>query len=182
MADLDEIKSVLENADRLYSTRQVEASIESLATEITRVLKDSNPLVLCVMVGGVIFTGKLTNRLAFPLEINYIHATRYDGETSGRELKWIARPSTELKDRSILVLDDILDEGHTLKAIVDDCKAAGARQVITAVLVEKRHSRKADIKADFVGLQVDDRYVFGYGMDYKNYLRNAPGIFAVKDS
>ncbi|HGN3348776.1 TPA: phosphoribosyltransferase family protein [Pseudomonas aeruginosa] len=85
-------------------------------------------------------------------------------------------------DRDVLIIDDILDEGHTLSAIIDFCKHAGARAVHTAVLVDKEHERKArpDLKASFTGLYCADRYVFGYGMDYKGYWRNAAGIFAVK--
>jgi hypoxanthine phosphoribosyltransferase len=102
---------------------------------------------------------------------------------SGGELHWKALPQLALLDRTVLVVDDILDEGHTLQAILNAIKAQGAEQVYTAVLLDKQHERKAnpDYKPDFVGLTIPDRYVFGYGMDYKEYWRNAPGIYAVKD-
>jgi len=167
-------------ADQLYTAQQVEQALERMAQEISGRLRDSNPLVLCVMLGGMIPAGQLLSRLEFPLQLDYIHATRYRGKTSGGELHWIARPSTPLKDRVVLVIDDILDEGKTLAAIVDECKVLGAREVYTAVLVDKRHDRKQGMTASFTGLEVEDRYVFGCGMDYKGYLRNLPGIYAVK--
>ncbi|BAP21595.1 hypoxanthine-guanine phosphoribosyltransferase [Pseudomonas aeruginosa] len=135
-----------------------------------------------MMNGGLIFSGKLLPLLDFPLELSYLHATRYRNETSGGELFWKAKPEISFIDRDVLIIDDILDEGHTLSAIIDFCKHAGARAVHTAVLVDKEHERKArpDLKASFTGLYCADRYVFGYGMDYKGYWRNAAGIFAVK--
>lgn len=179
----EEAQAVYANADLLHSKEDIEAAMDRMAAQITARLKDSNPLVLCVMTGGLISAGGLLHRLDFPLQIDYVHASRYRGETRGSELHWIARPSHALQDRVVLLMDDILDEGITLAAIVNECKAMGAAAVYTAVLVEKLHDRKGDLKqADFSGLTVPDRYVFGYGMDYKGYLRNAPGIFAVADS
>ncbi|KAF0192515.1 MAG: hypoxanthine phosphoribosyltransferase [Gammaproteobacteria bacterium] len=168
-------------ADCLYSASQVETALDSLGTAISGKLAGTNPLLLCVLTGGMVPMGMLLPRLDFPLHIDYIHATRYGGDTSGGEVRWIARPTTPVKERVVLLIDDILDEGVTLKTIRDECLAAGAIAVYIAVLVNKLHERKNGMEADFVGLDVEDRYVFGYGMDYKGYLRNANGIFAVKE-
>ncbi len=172
---------VLAESDQLVSPEQVRAALEELAAGIGDRLRDSDPLVLSVMTGGLIFTGQLLPLLDFPLQLDYIHASRYRGETRGGEtLHWIARPTLPVADRNVLVLDDILDEGLTLAAIVDWLKQAGARSVTTAVLVRKRHDRCLEgIEADFVGLELEDRYLFGCGMDYHNYHRNLPGIHAV---
>jgi len=169
-------------ADCLHAEAEVEAAIEAVASRINADLAERNPVVFCVMNGGLIFSGKLLTRLNFPLELSYLHATRYRNETSGGDLFWKAKPEISFIDRDVLIIDDILDEGHTLGAIIDFCRHAGARAVHTAVLVDKDHQRKArpDLKADYVGLYCSDRYVFGYGMDYKGYWRNAPGIYAVK--
>lgn len=169
------------SADRLYSAQQVEAALDHLAQGVSARLSGTNPLVLCVLTGGMVPMGMLLPRLDFPLHIDYVHATRYRGATSGSEVQWLARPTTPVKGRVVLLIDDILDEGMTLKAIREDCLAAGAAAVNIAVLVNKLHERKNGVEADFVGLDVEDRYVFGYGMDYKGYLRNANGIFAVRE-
>ncbi len=172
--------AVYANADRLYSESEVEAALERMAEAVSARLKDSNPLVLCVMTGGIVITGKLLTRLNFPLQLDYLHATRYRGATRGGALHWLARPATPLQGRAVLVMDDILDEGWTLAAILEECRAQGVSAVYSAVLVDKQRNRENGLRADFVGLPVEDRYVFGYGMDYHSYLRNAPGIFAVK--
>jgi hypoxanthine phosphoribosyltransferase len=174
-----EAADMLAMAEELYSTRQVEETLDRLALEITGKLSGEDPIVLSVLNGALIPTGHLLTRLNFPLRQDYVHATRYRGNTSGADLEWIGQPSTSLQDQTVLVIDDILDEGITLAAIVDACRTAGAKAVYSAVLVEKLHDRGIGYKADFVGLSVEDRYVFGYGMDYKGYLRNVPAIMAV---
>lgn len=171
---------VYREADCLHDKVAVEAAITRMGAEITARLRDSNPLVLCVLTGAIIPMGQLLTHLDFPLQIDYLHATRYRGATCGGDLCWLARPRSAVTGRTVLVVDDILDEGVTLKAILEELRAQGASAVYSAVLVEKEHDRKNGMQADFVGLTVPDRYVFGYGMDYKDYLRNAPGIFAVK--
>jgi hypoxanthine phosphoribosyltransferase len=153
-----------------------------MAAEISADMADCNPVVFPVMNGGLVIGGKLLTKLNFPLEAGYIHATRYRNSTSGHGLEWKVLPHINFKDRPVIIIDDLLDEGHTLAAIIEYCKAEGASDVKVAVLTNKQHDRKArpDLVADYVGLEVEDRYVFGYGMDYKGYWRNAPGIFAVK--
>ena len=177
---LEHIKQVRAEADCLVTIEQAELALDKMAESITFRYQNNNPLIVCVMNGGLVVTGCLMSRLDFPLEQDYMHATRYRGETEGGELNWLVEPQHSLKDRHVLIVDDILDEGYTLAAIVKHCQNSGAISVDTAVLVEKMHSRKQGIKADYVGLEIEDRYLFGYGMDYKGYLRNAPGIFAVK--
>jgi len=176
----DEINKVLAEADCLYSQADVEKQLERVAQAITADHADKLPIVLCVMTGAIIPAGHLLTRLHFPLEVDYIHATRYRGDTRGGEIHWEMEPATELRNRDVIIVDDILDEGYTLASIVEYCQQAGAANISTMVLVEKQHERKHGIQADYVGLKIEDRYVFGYGMDYKGYLRNIAGIYAVK--
>lgn len=180
---LEEVDKVWREADCLYDGAQVGAAIDAMAVSITEALKDSNPLLLPLMSGATVIAGKLLPRLDFHLQLDYIHATRYHDKTKGvGDVQWLVKPRHDLRDRTVLVIDDILDEGVTLHQVIEWCKQQGARKVYTAVLVNKQHDRRQppDLVADFVGLDVPDRYVFGYGMDYKGYLRNAPGIYAVK--
>lgn len=178
----EKMQQVFKDADCLYNKEQVLIEINRLADEITCELADADPLVLVVMNGGMMFAGQLLPLLQFPLQIDYLHASRYGHETQGAQLKWRVEPSIEMQGRQVLIIDDILDEGKTLQQIIAYCFKQGASKVKTAVLTEKLHKRKADenLKADFCGLQVLDRFVFGFGMDYQGYWRNAPGIYAVK--
>ena len=175
----EQAQNALDDAELLFNTEDVESAITSMAVAITAELSNSNPLVLPVMNGGLILGGKLIPQLNFPLQVDYIHATRYRGETSGKELHWLKKPDN-LTDRVVLLIDDILDEGITLAAIVEYCYEAGATRVFTAVLAEKILEQDKPIQhADFTGLHVPNRYVFGYGMDYHEYHRNLTGIYAV---
>lgn len=174
---------VLRQADLIYTAEQVSAALDGMAKAISDALADLDPLVLVVMNGALIPAGQLLIRLDFPFKIGYLHATRYRGDTRGGSLHWLARPTYEIKDRVVLVIDDIYDEGITLKSIIDELEAQGAAKVYSAVLVNKRHDRKIEnFTVDFVGLEVEDRYVFGCGMDYKDYLRNLPGIYAAREA
>ncbi|MCQ8129687.1 hypoxanthine-guanine phosphoribosyltransferase [Methylomonas rivi] len=178
---LNEINQVKQNAILLHDEPAVEAALDKMAADINRQLAGKNPLVLCVINGGIIATGKLLPRLDFPLTLDSVHASRYRNQTSGNEIHWLFKPTTPLQDRTVLLVDDILDEGHTLKAIVDWCAQQGAAEIYSAVLLDKDLGCDKPIRADFVGLRVANHYLFGYGMDYKGYLRNAAGIYACKD-
>lgn len=178
-----EMRLLLQHADCIFTPEQVEDAFNRLAAAITARLEQADPLVLCIMHGGLITTGRLLPKLPFPLECGYLHATRYGHEQTGGLLEWKVRPAEELEGRSILLVDDILDEGRTLSAIVEHCVASSAKEVLTAVLVQKEHVRKtAGLReADFTGLVSPDRFLFGCGMDYKGYWRNAPGVYAVRE-
>ena len=180
MMPIDDITTVLNEAECLFDHIQVEAALDNIAEKISVDLENKNPLFIAVLTGAMIPMGHLLTRLNFPLEIDYIHATRYDGDIKGTDLKWVVEPRCSLTDRTVVIVDDIYDEGYTLDAIIKYCEDKGAAKVKSAVLVEKIHQRGLNLKADYIGLMVSDRYVFGYGMDYKGYLRNANGIYAVK--
>jgi hypoxanthine phosphoribosyltransferase len=175
------IKEVYEKSSCLFTTQEIELALDRMAIDIHEVLSEQNPVIICVMIGGLVPMGNLLPRLDFPLEVDYVHATRYQGDITGGELVWKVKPSASLKDRVVLVVDDILDGGTTLAEIIKAMHELGASKVYSAVLVDKHHNREPNglPKADFTGLEVDDHYIFGYGMDYNEYLRNAPGIFVV---
>ncbi|MGB5734387.1 MAG: hypoxanthine-guanine phosphoribosyltransferase [Thiohalocapsa sp.] len=177
----EQYQGVRQRAELVVDAAQVEAAIDRMAAEITAACGDKDPLVLCVVTGGIITTGLLMPRLDFALRLDYVHASRYQGETSGGELCWRHRPTEAIRGEHVLVVDDIFDEGITMAAIVDACHADGAASVRSAVLTEKARPRATEYRPDIVGLTLPDRYVMGYGLDYKGYFRNAPGIFAAAD-
>ncbi len=176
-----DIKAIFTQAKCLYTREQIEVALDGMADKISAALAAKNPVFLCVVIGGIVPLGNLLPRLDFPLEVDYVHATRYRGETKGGDLIWKSEPSNDLKDRVVVVVDDILDSGLTLAEVMKYCKNKGAKEVYSAVLVDKADARQPGgvQQADFTGVNVENIYVFGYGMDYKEYLRNAPGIYAV---
>ncbi|WP_109995446.1 hypoxanthine-guanine phosphoribosyltransferase [Salinisphaera sp. LB1] len=176
----DEARAVYAGADCLISESEINAAYDRMATEITRDLAELDPVVMCVMLGGLQATAELGKRLAFPFELDYLHATRYRGATAGGELVWKVSPSLRLNGRHVLIVDDIIDEGHTLAAILEAIRSQGAASVSTAMLLLKDHDRRVPgLSADYVGCTVADRYVFGSGMDYKGYYRQLPGVWAI---
>jgi hypoxanthine phosphoribosyltransferase len=170
---------ILQAAEEVCSAQGVATAVARMAAEITAVLKDEHPLVLGVMRGSVMFAGQLLPLLHFPLHFDYLDVTRYGAATSGGEITWKVSPGTGVAGRVVLVLDDILDEGHTLAAIRVKLLEAGAAAVYSAVFAQKDLGRVKPITANFVGITVPDRYVFGFGMDVYGAWRNLPAVYAM---
>ncbi|MCP5277297.1 MAG: hypoxanthine-guanine phosphoribosyltransferase [Thiobacillus sp.] len=173
--------NLINKADLLVGATEIELALDRLAARITDALADRMPLALCVMGGAVVFAGKLLPRLAFPLEFDYLHATRYRNGTRGGEIEWSALPKKEVKGRCVLLMDDILDEGHTLAAAKAKLLDMGAAEVWIAVLAEKDLGHEKPVQAEFVGLTLPNRYVFGMGMDAYGLWRNLPAIYALRE-
>ncbi|MBL8395921.1 MAG: hypoxanthine-guanine phosphoribosyltransferase [Candidatus Accumulibacter sp.] len=181
MSDPRQAMTILAAADMIHSADAVAAAVSSVARRISAKLRDSNPLLLCVMNGGVPFAGQLMTQLTFPLDFDYVDATRYGQQTVGGELLWRREPSTPVNGRTVLLVDDILDEGITLAAICQRLLERGADACYTAVVADKLIGRKKPITADFVALTVPDRFLFGYGMDVRGAWRNLPAIYAMRE-
>jgi len=177
----EQARRVLETAELVCPAAVVTETVARMAREISVALADRFPLVLCVMRGAIVFGGQLLPQLKFPLELDYIDVTRYGAATRGGEIAWRVAPDATVAGRMVLVVDDILDEGYTLAAIVEKLRAAGASRVYTAVIAEKNIGRPRPVGADFVGVRLPDRYVFGYGMDVSGAWRNLPEIYALKE-
>lgn len=176
-ADFD---SAIQRADLLFDRTTLESSIAVVAARIDNDLAGQQPILLGVMNGGQFFASLLALAMRTDVQMDYCHATRYRGDTEGGDLHWVAKPRNPLHGRTVLVCDDILDEGYTLAEIVRFAKEQGAASVKLATLCEKRHDRRVpDLFADYVCVQVPDRYVFGFGMDFHEHGRNLPGIYAV---
>ena len=181
MPDREQAWAFLRDSDLVTSAAEVQAAVDRLAAEIERALGKAYPLVLAVMGGAVVFAGQILPKLRFPLDFDYVHASRYGAATRGAGIEWRVRPPEMVKGRAVLVLDDILDHGETMAAIRKGLLELGASSVHCAVLVEKRLNTAKPVSADFVGLQIPDRFVFGCGMDAKGYWRNLPEIRAMKE-
>jgi hypoxanthine phosphoribosyltransferase len=172
----------LQDSELLHSEAAVNSAISIIAKQLNLDYAHEPPIVLSVMGGAVYFTGQLLPKLQFALELDYVQLTRYHATTQGNTLKWIVLPKDNIQGRLVLILDDILDEGITLKAVVDECYARGAKQVKVAVLADKPLNKIKPLNADYTGLTVPDRYVFGCGMDIYGWWRNLPAIYALKNT
>jgi hypoxanthine phosphoribosyltransferase len=181
MMSVRDARKILEQAELLYSAEQVQAALHHVAQQINAKLADAHPLVLSVMGGAVVFSGQLLPLLDFPLDFDYVHMSRYRDARHGGEMHWKVEPRENVRGRVVLLLDDILDEGHTLAVLSQRVLALGATKCYSAVFADKQNGLKKPIRADFVGMELPNRFVFGYGMDIEGAWRNLPAIYAVKE-
>lgn len=179
--DLQQLEQVYRNAEQIYTPAQLQKAIQQLATKINTAHSQDTPHLVTLMNGGLVFAGQLAPLLNFPMTMGYVHATRYRNQLHGSGIEWKVAADEQIKGRTLLLVDDIYDEGATLVEVKERLLEQGAKAVYTVVLLDKQHSRKIypDYTPDYVGLTCPDRYVFGFGLDYKGYWRNANGIFAI---
>jgi hypoxanthine phosphoribosyltransferase len=180
MLTAEQAWKALEEANLLVTSEEVDRAIERIAAGITARFHDRYPMLLCVMNGAVFFCGKLLPLLRFPLHLDYVHASRYGSEIEGQRLVWRAHPPDTVKGREIIVVDDILDVGETLAAIKTRVLELGATACHIAVLTDKKKTGPKPVSADFVGIEIEDRFVFGCGLDAYGSWRNLPAIYALK--
>ncbi|MFA6971230.1 MAG: hypoxanthine-guanine phosphoribosyltransferase [Gallionella sp.] len=178
---IQHIRDILQQSELLCPAEQVQAALHKVALQINNTLADKHPLVLSVMGGAVVFSGQLLPLLNFPLDFDYVHVSRYGDARQGGSMHWKVAPHESVKGRVVLLVDDILDEGHTLAALQQRVLELGAKRCYIAVFSDKQHGRPKPVQADFVGLELPDRFVFGYGMDIEGAWRNLPAIYAVKE-
>ncbi len=177
-----DLEEILNNSECLITETRIASAYEKLAAVLNIHYANLNPIVLVVLNGGLIPAGQLLTRLAFFHRMDYIHATRYKDNKGTNDLTWKARPELDLTNEHVLLIDDIFDEGVTLKCIVDELKKDNPASLKTCVLLDKKHDRKVkDFTADFIGTTVEDRFIYGCGMDYHGYLRHLPGIYALTE-
>lgn len=176
-----EARKILAEAELICPAEKSALAVRRVAGEITVRLAETNPLLLAVMGGAVVFAGQLLPQLAFPLDFDYLHVSRYGDATTGGRLSWVVEPRSDVAGRVVLVVDDILDEGVTLAEIRKRLLAQGAAEVLTAVFADKNLGRAKPIVSDFIGIELPNRYVFGFGMDIRGAWRNLPAVYAVKD-
>ncbi|MFQ6333236.1 hypoxanthine-guanine phosphoribosyltransferase [Methylophilus sp. 3sh_L] len=168
----------LQQSQLVFNAQEVAKAIDEIAAQLQQRIQADAIILLCVMRGGLYLAGQLMARLQLPARIDYLQANRYQG-TSGHEIVWRKHPELDLAGQSVVIVDDILDEGITLAEVARFCHAAGAAQVLTAVLTEKDNGLQKPLQADVVGLVVPNRYVFGCGMDVYGWWRNLPEIRAL---
>jgi hypoxanthine phosphoribosyltransferase len=181
---VDRARTLLNNAEEIFDAQAVQQAVTQVADKLNarfdRPEDETFPLVLGVMGGAVVFVGQVLPQLRFPLEFDYIHVSRYGDDDQGGRVVWKVIPRPNVAGRTIIVLDDILDEGETLAHVKQRLLDMGAAEVIVAVFADKAIKRAKPIKADIVGLTIPDKFVVGFGMDVYGYWRNLPGLWAIR--
>ncbi len=176
-----ELQSIKDSSDLIFSRSQISAAVETMGFELETRIRDKNAIMLCVMNGGITISADLLRCLDCEVRFDYLQVARYRDKTVGGSLHWLKEPQLSLENQTVVLIDDIYDEGYTMEELVSYCEKHGASEVITAVLLLKKKNNQVAMKPDIYGLEVNDRYVYGYGMDYKGYLRNVPAIYAISE-
>lgn len=172
---------VVERSRLVHDETTVRTAIDQMALRLDLALRFHNPLLICVLQGGVYLTGQLLARLRFPLQQATVQVTRYGDSTAPGELRWLSPLSMEVRDRSVLLIDDVFDRGLTLSLLYDHLLASGARQILSAVIARKEVEHLTPYRPDYIALECGADYLFGCGMDYRGYWRNLPEIRALPD-
>jgi hypoxanthine phosphoribosyltransferase len=180
----DKALSLLAGAELIFDEDAVQRAVDKVAQQLNQRFNPEDgtpfPLVLGVMGGAVVFCGQLLTRLKFPLEFDYMHVTRYGSKDQGGKIEWKVIPRSSVQGRTVIVLDDILDEGETLAHVKERLLEMGAAEVVLAVFADKEIGKAKPVTADYVGLNLPNKFVVGYGMDAYGYWRNLPGIWAIQ--
>lgn len=173
--------AVMHSATEIISAVEIDNALDRLSAEIAEQVADSNPTILAVMQGGVFAATELCRRFTFPYRFDFVHGSRYGDKLEGGDLNWRVPPSANLAGGTVVIVDDILDRGLTLADLQTQLAEIGVKRVYSVVLVSKRLHEPVDRPVvDFVGLEADDIFLFGCGMDYKGYWRGLSSLFAVK--
>jgi hypoxanthine phosphoribosyltransferase len=176
---MDTIQALIRKSSVIYSEIEIKTVIKNIADQVNQTIKTEDLYVLCVMNGALIFAGQLLPRLEKNIQYSYIHATRYAASLTGGPIHWLVKPPIDIEGKTVLILDDILDEGITLREIAATCLAMKAKAIYTAVLFDKEITKEKSYFPNFIGLKVPNRFVFGYGLDCKGLGRNLPHLYAL---
>lgn len=174
---MDRKKVVLFEADKIKET------VKRMGQEITEAYKGETVVAISLLRGSFVFAADLVREIKVPTIIDFMTTSSYGDklETSGR-VDIIHDLRTDLKDQNVLIIDDICDSGYTLKAIINFVKEKNPKSVKTAVFLDKPSRRIVDVYPEFIGEEIEDLFVVGYGLNYGNFYRNCPYIFAFMDN
>lgn len=167
----------------LFSKEDIQAATDRLAKQLSDEYRDKRPLIISVLTGAVLFTVDMIEKMDIMAQLDFIDiSTYYGGAQSTGKLTLIHDLTTDVKGRNVLIMEDIVDSGHTLKFLVNLLKERGAKSIKTATMMDKPEGRQYDVTVDYYGVRVPNEFLVGYGLDYKGYYRNLPYIGILKPS
>ena len=165
----------------LYSESTILSRLDEIGWQLSQDYRGKNLTVVAIMNGSIMFMSDLLKRIIIPLQIDYWSISSYHGSKSTGNIKFRQHDIVDVKDRHVLLLDDILDSGLTLHTIKNKILAeSNASSVKSCVLLSKKVKRTKDIEADYVGFEIENEFVVGYGLDYNEHYRNLPYIAVLK--
>ncbi len=168
--------------DDMISAKAIAARVEAMALEINDYFADTNQLIVIGLLrGSFMFISDLVRELKLPVEVDFLETSSYgDSMESSREVRILKDLRGEIENRDILVVEDIVDTGHTLNHVIRLLESRKPARMMVCALLDKPERREVDVRADLVGFEIEDKFVVGYGIDYAQRNRNLPYIGAVR--
>lgn len=166
----------------LLAKEQIAERVEELGIRISKDYLDDPPIMVSVLKGGFIFLADLVRTISIPIEIDFMEVSSYgDGIVSSGVVRILEDLSLNIEDRHILIVEDIIDTGHTLHYIIDNLKTRHPKSIKICTLLDRRGRREVEIPLDYVGFVVPDKFVIGYGLDLAQKYRNLPYIGIIEE-
>ena len=179
------VMSIIKILDREFETfiryEEIDAAIEKVAVAINDEMKDKTPIFLVILNGSFMFAGDLMKKLDFPCEISFIKLASYSGTQSTNKVKELIGFNQDIKGRTIVIVEDIVDSGLTLAGLTKQLLSMGANDVKIATLLFKPKAFKEDYPIDYIGIEIPNNFIVGYGLDYYEQGRNLKDIYKVID-
>jgi len=173
------IKLLDKEFEIMIPASDIKEAIWKIADKLNEDLKDKNPLMVCILNGSFMFSADLLKLIKFPCQISFVKLSSYQGTSSCGHVKELIGINEDLSGRTVLLLEDIVDSGITVKNCICQVKNTGAKEVLVATLLFKPNALKEDIKLDYIGLEIPNDFIVGYGLDYNGYGRNLPDIYKI---
>ena len=168
--------------DQMISAKAIAARVEALGAEITEAFKDTDRLVVVGLLrGSFVFIADLIREIGVPCEVDFLEASSYGNDTtSTREVRVLKDLRGTIGGRDVLVVEDIVDTGHTISKVMEMLRARAPRRIECCAMLDKPSRREVDVKARWTGFEIPDEFVVGYGLDYAQNHRNLPFIGTVR--
>lgn len=163
------------------SAEEIASKIEALASLINQDYAEKQPIILCILSGSFIFTADLVRKLSIPHTIEFVRYSSYSGTSSTGQISKILGLRTDIKDQDIVIVEDIIDTGFTISTAIRELYVSEPKSVKVASLLFKPDALKHEVPLDYIGFEIPNKFVVGYGLDYNELGRNIPGIYQLKD-
>ena len=167
----------------LFTKAEIDRRVAEMGAEITRDLAGSDLIAMCVLKGAMFFCSDLMRQIAFDVALDFIQISSYGNQkTSSGVVTILKEPQLDMRDRTVLIIEDIIDSGLSMKEVFRYIKLdRGAKEVRTATFLDKPTARKVEFKADYIGFSIDPKFVVGYGLDFAEKYRNIPDIQVLEE-
>lgn len=177
---MKEVRILDKDFELFIDADTIQESIKRLAIDINKDLKDKDPIFIAILNGSFMFAGDLMKHVTVPSEITFVRIASYKGLTSTKNIREVLGLKENIKDRTVVILEDIVDTGHTIEGLINQFETHGPKEIKVATLLFKPKALVKDVKPDYIALEIPNDFIVGYGLDYDGFGRNLQDIYKIK--